>query len=323
MSNAEVYKRTLTFSIRNMFLSLINLAIFAALCAGGFFIVDKATNKGLIGLGIGAVIGIIVAAIIAHFLAYALKAAQIAMITKAVTEDSLPDDVYHEGIRTVKERFTTVAAFFLATKIIKGIFNQLGRLITGAGQMIGGDTGETIGSIISSVIQVLIGYLCDCCLGWVFYRKELPATKATCEGAVIFFKNGKTLLRNMGRIFGMGIISFLTIAGAFTGVSYLIFSRFDSAFESLANEIAEAAARANETVPAFFQNSANLALVAAGLVGLILWRAIHTAFIRPFVLTGVIRNYMKSGVNNIPTENDFSMLDSKSSKFAQLHRDLA
>ena len=58
MSNTEVYKRTLTFSIRKMFLSLINLAIFAALCAGGFFIVDKATNKGLIGLGIGAVIGI-------------------------------------------------------------------------------------------------------------------------------------------------------------------------------------------------------------------------------------------------------------------------
>ena len=52
--------------------------------------------------------------------------------------------------------------------------------------------------------QVVVAYLCDCCLGWVFYRKAQGAAKATCEGAVLFFRHGKTLARNLGRVFGMG-----------------------------------------------------------------------------------------------------------------------
>ncbi len=47
------------------------------------------------------------------------------------------------------------------------------------------------------------------------------------------------------------------------------------------------------------------------------------AFIRPFVLTGVLRNCIESGINDIPTEDSFSMLDSKSKKFRKLHESLA
>ena len=323
MSNKEVYKKTLIFSVRSLLLSLISLTLFVACCWLGYTIMEKVNNKGLIGLGIGAVIAIIIAALISHFFAYALKAAQIAMITKAVTEDELPDDVYHEGIRVVKERFTTVAAFFFVTGIIKGIFRQIGNLITGAGKALGGDTGESIAGVISGIIQVLIAYLCDCCLGWVFYRSDQPATRATCEGAVIFFKNGKTLLRNMGRIFGMGLLSFVGIVAAFTGIFYLIFSNFNAAFSSLAAEIVEAAERMGETVPAFFTDPNNLSLIAAALVAVFLWNIIHGTFVRPFVLTGVIRNYMEAGVKNIPSESDFGILDSKSPKFAKLHRELS
>ncbi|MBR4554831.1 MAG: hypothetical protein IKO27_04475 [Ruminococcus sp.] len=323
MSNKEIYSKTLTFSLRRLLMSLITLTLFVTLCWGGYTIMEKVNNKGLIGLGIGAALAIVAAIIISHFFAYALHSAQIAMITRAVTENELPDDVYHEGVRMVKERFTTVAAFYLVTGVIKGIFRQIGNLITSAGKSLGGNTGETIGSVISSIIQVLIAYLCDCCLGWVFYRKEISSARATCEGAVIFFKNGKTLLKNMGRIFGMGILSFLVIAGAFGGIAYLIFSRFDSAFTALANEIAEAGARAETTIPSFFLDSNNLALVAAGITGIIIWTFIHSTFVRPFVLTGVIRNYMEAGVKNIPSDSDFNILDSKSPKFAKLHREMA
>ena len=323
MSNAEIYKKTLVFSFRRLLMNLITITLFVVLGWGGFKIMEKVNNKGLIGLGIGVAIAIIAAIIISHFFAYALHAGQIAMITRGVTENELPDDVYHEGVRTVKERFTTVAAFFLITGIIKGIFRQIGNLITNAGQALGGDTGETIGSVISTIIQVLIAYLCDCCLGWVFYRKNDSAKHATCEGAVIFFKNGKTLLRNMGRIFGMGLLSLVVIAGAFTGIFYLIFSSFDAAFTALAKELSEAAVRAGETLPAFFNDSNNLALVAAVIAGFVLWNIIHSLFVRPFVLTGVIRNYMEAGIKNIPSESDYGMLDSKSPKFAKLRRELA
>ena len=50
----------------------------------------------------------------------------------------------------------------------------------------------------------------------------------------------------------------------------------------------------------------------------ILWDIIHSAFVRPFVLTGVLRNDLESGMNEIPTEESFAMLDSRSSKFANL-----
>lgn len=322
MSNKEIYKKTLVFSVRKMLMNLITLCLFGLLCWGGYMIMEKVNNKGLIGLGIGAAIAIIIAIIISHFFSYALSAGQIAMITRGVTENELPDDVYHEGIRIVKERFATVAAFYLVTGVIKGIFRQIGNLITSAGKALGGDTGETIGSVISTVIQILIGYLCDCCLGWVFYRSDMSSARATCEGAVIFFKNGKTLLRNMGRIFGMGIVSFIVIVGIFGGIAYLIFSSFGTAFTALANEIVEAGARAETQIPAFFTDPNNLALIAAGIVGVVIWGIIHSTFVRPFVLTGVLRNYMASGIKNIPTENDFGMLDSKSPKFAKLHREL-
>ena len=51
-------------------------------------------------------------------------------------------------------------------------------------------------SVISSVISVVVSYLCDCCLGWVFYRQDVKSAKATCEGAVLFFKHWKTLAKN-------------------------------------------------------------------------------------------------------------------------------
>ena len=46
---------------------------------------------------------------------------------------------------------------------------------------------------------------------------------------------------------------------------------------------------------------------------------IHSVFIRPFVLVGVLRNYIQSGIEDMPTEASFAMLDSKSAKFKKLH----
>lgn len=42
------------------------------------------------------------------------------------------------------------------------------------------------GSTISGAISVIVGYLCDCCLGWVFYRKDKKATRAFAALATEF-----------------------------------------------------------------------------------------------------------------------------------------
>ncbi len=319
MNNKQVYKATLCFSIRRFLWDFLALVVFAGLCVAGFYVADKTTDKGLIGLAIGAAVGLAFLVVLLRWVSYKYKAGQIAMMTRGVTEGELPQDVMAEGNQVVKERFATVAAFFAVTGIIKGIFNQIGRGITAAGQAIGGDEGGTVGSAISSIIQVIVSYLCDCCLGWVFYRKEVKSTKATLEGAVLFFKHGKTLAKNLGRVFGIGLASLAVIGGAFTGIFYAIASSFPVVFENLFKEITEAAARNTTTIPAWLNNPTTLTIVAAAIGGIIVWSVIHSVFIRPFVLVGVLRNYLQSGIEDIPTEESFALLDSKSSKFKKLH----
>ena len=323
MDNKEISKKTLTFSLRRFLWDAASLVIIIVVAAAGFFLAEKLASQGLIGLVVGIVIGIIVVAIASHFVSYVFKAGQIAMMTKAIADGKLPDDVYGEGKKIVKERFLTVAAYYAVTGVIKGIFNELGRAITAVGQAVGGDNGGAVGSTISGVIQTIVGYLCDCCLGWVFYKKDEKATKATLEGAVLFFKHGKTLMKNLGRVFGIGILSFVVIGGVFFGVFYLITLAMPGVFEGLAAEFANIAAGGEVEMPEFLTNAQNLMLIAAGIGGLTMWGIIHSVFVRPFVLVGVLRNYIESGKNEKISDADFAELDKKSKKFAKLHAEEA
>ncbi len=319
MDNKQIYKKTLCFSVRRLLWDILAFLILGGLAAAGAFIAEKTSDKALIGLAIGAVIGLIVLIVLVRWVSYKYKAGQIAMMTKGITEGTLPEDVLGEGNRIVKSRFRTVAAFFAVTSVIRGIFNQLGRGISEAGRAVGGDTGGTVGDVISSAIQTVIRYLCDCCLGWVFYRKDVKATKATCEGAVLFFKHGKTLAKNMGRVFGIGLASLAVIGGVFTGIFWLIASRFPEVFARVFTELQQTSSK----IPAWLNSPEILMIVTSAIGGVIIWSILHSVFIRPFVLTGVLRNYIQSGMDDIPDEKAFSVLDGKSAKFKKLHQDAA
>ncbi|MBR7033410.1 MAG: hypothetical protein IKI03_07275 [Clostridia bacterium] len=324
MDNKTIYKKTLVFSLRRVLWDLLCIAVVLGFSTLGFFILDKMGQDGYIGLLIGFVVGLIPVIIILRFVSYSLKAGQIAMITRGVTEGDLPDNVVKEGKRVVRERFATVAVYFAATKVIKGIFNQIGRGISKVGSAIGGDAGGAVGDAIGSAVQTVVNYLCDCCLGWVFFRKDENAAKATCEGAVLFFKHGKTLAKNMGRIFGIGLLTLLLIGGVFTGVFYLILSRFSVSMAIVYDKVAEAMRNSSDPnwLTHILENRATLPIAFAAIGGIIIWAIIHSTFIKPFVLTGVLRNYLESGMNDVPTEDSFKLLDSKSSKFRKLHETL-
>ena len=318
MTNGQIYRKTLGFSVRRLLWDVLAVLLFFALSAVGFIIGDRIRENGPIGLLIGAVIGLIAMIVILRFVSYLFKAGQIAMMTRAITEGELPDDVIAEGKRAVRERFVTVAVFYALANAVKGIFNQIGKGLTKVGQSIGGDTGGAVGNTVSSILQTIVRYLCDCCLGWVFYRKEVKSARAACEGAVLFFRHGKTFVRNMGRVFGMGIASFLVIGGVFTAVFYPIAARYPEFYESLAATIA-AEAEGEGWVYQLLQNPATLPVVFAAVAGIIVWSILHPVFVKPFVLTGVLRNYLESGMNEIPSEDSFFLLDSRSPKFRKLH----
>ena len=259
-----------------------------------------------------------------HFYGYTFKAGQIAMMTEGITAGTLPDDVIGTGKKVVKERFATVAAYYAATGLIKGIFGEIGKGLNAIGRAVGGDGGETVTSVISAVLQVIIDYLSDCCLGWVFYRGAQNAARSTLEGAVIFFRHGKTFLKNMARVFGLGAASLAVVGGVFSGISYLIVSRFPQAMNVLANEIAELATKAETSkIPSFLYDPKTLTIAVAIVCGVIIWSFIHSTLIRPYVLVGVLRNYLESGMNDVPTPDSFEELDGKSKKFAKAHKQLA
>lgn len=165
VTNKEIYSRTLVFSVRRLLYDILAFVIMALLVATGFFIAEKTADSGLIGLAIGAVLGIIMLIIMLRYISYTFKAGQIAMMTRAITHGTLPDDVIGEGKKVVKDRFATIALFFAATGVIKGIFSQIGSALTNTAKKVGGDTGESIGSAINTAIQIVVAYLCDCCLG--------------------------------------------------------------------------------------------------------------------------------------------------------------
>ena len=58
MSNFQVYKKTLSFSLVNFLVDLLSLFIVLGAATGGFFLFDKSTDKAIIGLAVGLVVGI-------------------------------------------------------------------------------------------------------------------------------------------------------------------------------------------------------------------------------------------------------------------------
>lgn len=322
MTNFQVYRKILSFSLLEFLVSLLSLAAWGGLSVAGYFIGNTSPESALIGLAIGFLVGIIVVVLVNIFISNRIKAAQIAMMVKGVMEGQLPEHTFKAGFEEIRGRFAKITVFYFVSSAIKGIFRQLGRTINKIGTAIGGDTGNTITSVIDSAIQTLIGYLSDCCLGWILYRKDIGAAQAGCEGAVIFFKHGKTLLRNIGRIFGMGAASLILVAGAFFGLSYVIFLQFPTAFQSLAQTIIDLEASGEGEIAEFLKQPETLMLFVAAIVGIAMWSTIHGVFVRPFILVGVLRNFMKSGVENMPSESDFEELDKKSPKFRKLHNSI-
>ena len=113
------------------------------------------------------------------------------------------------------------------------------------------------------------------------------------------------------RMFGIG--------GAFCSVFFAVFSRFPALFERITVDIGEAAAEIEQTVPEILSNPQSVMLLCAIVAAVILWNILHSVFVRPFVLVGVLRNYLESGMNDIPAESSFAILDSKSERFKKLH----
>ena len=116
----------------------------------------------------------------------------------------------------------------------------------------------------------------------------------------------------------MGLLSLLLIGGALFGLGYFIFLQFPQTFELLAGEISQMDISTDAQIAQYLQDPKTLTIIAAAVIAVIIWSFIHSTFVRPFILVGVLRNFTAEGIKDIPTEESFSVLDGKSAKLAKL-----
>lgn len=317
MKNSEIYRRTLKFSVMRLVRTVLCLVLLAALPLVAFVATGMAgldEMAQLAATGVAFIVALIVFYVVAHYGGYLLTAGQVAMITEGVATGELPEDTYEAGKRAVKDRFATASVYYGLWSVTKAITSEVSAGMNAIARGIDGDnsTGpaSVIAAIISTIVSVVLEYLNYCSLGWVFLHSEQSAFKSTCDGAVVYFQNWKTLMRNSAKVIAITIVSLALIGGAFFGVAYLVLGSIEPLTTVLSQIDATATLEDGSAVPA---GTSLVALCA--VIALVLWSGIHGAFVKPYILVSVMRRYIEAGRADTPQVDVYEKLSGMSKGF--------
>ena len=234
MNTKDVYLKTMKFVWLKLALggaiflfSILTLAIFLAI--------------GSLGEGGGMVIAlclwlVLVAGVfvwVERYVGYMLKAGHVAMVTTAVTTGTLPENQLEAAKNMVKERFATANVYFVVDRLVTGAVSQLQKGLQKIDDLLGKIPGVSIVVSFAQVfVNIALGYIDECCLGYTFLHKEQSAYKSAADGVVIYFQNWKKLLKDAAVtaliVMGVSVLSWLlpfiifaVILGAF-GVHWIV-----------------------------------------------------------------------------------------------------
>ena len=160
------------------------------------------------------------------------------------------------------------------------------------------------------IVGVVLEYLNYCSLGWVFLNENQSAFKSTCDGAVIYFQNWKTLMKNSAKVIALTVVSLAIIGGAFFGVAYLVLGGIAPLTSVLADIDAAATFEDGTAVPA-----GTSLVVLCVVIALLLWGGVHSAFVKPYILVSAMRRYIEAGRANPPKVDVYGKLAGMSKCF--------
>jgi hypothetical protein len=193
--------------------------------------------------------------------------------------------------------------------VLKGITSSITREITSVvNKLTDGnkknDAVDTIASLISIGIAVVLEYVNYCSLAWGFHQKEQNAFKSTCDGAVIYFQNWKTLLANVGKILGITVLSLIVICLPLIMANVVAFIAI------------EPIAQFCEFIDTAFElELGTVAMMSAVVIGIMLWSGLHGAFVKPYIMVTVMRGYIAAGDANPPKVDIYGKLSGISQSF--------
>jgi len=147
---------------------------------------------------------------------YLVKAGHVAVLAETVTTGKVPENQVNYGKEKVKKRFATSNIYFAVDKLVSGSVKQIQRGIEKLGNKLDFIPGmEAVTNVAKFFVELSLGYIDECCLGYTFYKEEQGAFKSACDGVVIYAQNIKELLKNaaktMLKVFGFMAVVVLIV----------------------------------------------------------------------------------------------------------------
>lgn len=201
MNSGELFRKTMPFCMAKLVVGVVtvlaSVVLLLILMGIGWLFGESGMGFAIL-IWIGAT-GVIRLAIM-HYFGYLIKAGHIAVIAEAVTTGKVPNNQVEYGKEKVKKRFATSNIYFAVDKLVTGSVKQIQRGIEKLGNKLDFIPGmESLTGLVNFFVELSLGYIDECCLGYTFYKEEQGAFKSACDGVVIYAQNIKELLKNAAK----------------------------------------------------------------------------------------------------------------------------
>ena len=290
MKTKDIYMKTMKFVWLKLGLGLGITALSAVLfgiCMGIGALISG--DAFIIMLCIWMILTVAMYKYIMSYFGYMLKAAHIAVITKAVADGQVPDNMVEAGKEMVKQRFATSNVYFVIDNLISGAVKQLQSKVDAVGNIFEKVPGmEALVSFAKIFIEIALGYVDECCLGYTFLKTEDNAFKAGCDGVVIYFQNAKKLLKNAA---GTALVVILAMLVATIVPMFVL-------------------------IP--ICGALNIHAIVGVILSIMISSVIRTAFIDSYMLVKTMKSYMEVAPSTEVSVDIYGKLCKISGKFKQL-----
>ncbi len=295
MSAFTIFKKTMKFVWIKLGLFLLVDLLFVVGGVIWLLICANTENVGmwLISGGVILLIDCSVARFIKRYLGYMVKAAHVSVVATAVTTGQIPENMVAYGTNMVKSRFLTANVFFVLDRLVSGAVRQIQRVIGILGGLLSFIPAmKTLSNIAQKFIEIALGYIDECCLGYVFLHPEEGSFKAAADGVAIYGHNIKHLLKDAAKT--LVIVLFVTILAAIIPAVIFI-------------AIAQSVSSMNGPVVIF-------CIAIAFLIGV----AVKDAFLDSFMMINMMYSYLAVAPQTEFTSELYERLCKISSKYRTL-----
>ena len=198
MTGKSLFSKTMPFCFAKFVLGgilvLVSALLFAIMMGIGWLFSDGGIFVALM-LWLASIKGI--HWVIMHGFGYLVKAGHVAVIAETMKTGQVPANQVDYGKNMVVQRFGTSAAYFAIDKLISGAVKQIQGKIDKLGNKLDFVPGmDTIAGVAKFFVEIALGYVDECCLGWTFYNMDQSAFKSGADGVLIYVQNWKVVLKN-------------------------------------------------------------------------------------------------------------------------------